>query len=479
MIDALKLGKEKIDPVKSLPQQLWLCVAQKDPFEQGSSAKLKESLGLAIGRLTIPLKRKNSFNQDVLDQVQLRHLIGYVSVLANDGHIFQCDLLRNAQENHEMVDLEMFGYVYIAPFASDENVFRSIVQGRKLKRAKRDADGNILTRFKDIEQHAQTYALANDLHNNQATAHIQTANQVAQILKQQSVFVDHHDLKQQLNKTQESIDLTVGVLREDILEKTRLFQTSIDAAHEQLISEAQINRETMKKDNQLLYEQNRKESKSSIKEMHNHLQGVIEQRMSEIREEMQQQIQQMWSIVETARVQSQQAIEKANQATQMSQQMLDKTTEAAASAQSLVQLAERQRQGFLSTISACETAVKATAAEQRQLLERTIGDIRSKAEQDSERAQRTVQESADRAQQSFLSVQDIQKMTKKQLDIQRKETEKTIADAREARQLSDRAVAEAREAERQAKKAADAGTTALSKLDKIQEKVERALQRIP
>ena len=469
MIEALKLGDERIDPVKPLPQQLWKCVAQKDPFEQGNLAKMKDSLGITIGQLRIPLKRKNAVNEDVLEHVQLRYLIGCASVLANDGYIFQYNVSRNSQEN-EIEDLETFGYVYTAPFTSDENVFKSIIHGRKLKQAKRDANGNILTRFKDIIQHAETYALDNDSHNNQSSAQIQTASQVAQILKQQSIFVDQKDLNEQLNKTQETIELTIGVLREDIQEKANLFQTSIDAAHEQIIKESEKNRETMKKDNQSLYEQNRKELKAFIKEMNDNLQGVIEQRMNEIRQEMQQQIKQILSIAETAQVQSQAAIKEANQATQTSQQMLSKTSEAAASAQSLVQLAEQQRQGFASKINACETTVKETAGVQTQLLQKNMAEIRTKFEQDLEHARRAVQESTDRAKQTHASVQDIQKMTNKQLDLQRKETEKTTADARESRQLCDRAVAEAKEAEKQARKAAEAATNALAK-------VERALQR--
>lgn len=462
IIDALKLGKEKIDPTEPLPQQLWLCVAQKDPFEHGHSSKTKESLGISIGQLRIPLKIKELPGTDTSYRVQLRYLIGCVSVLGRDGYIYQFDVSKVAQDE-ELRDLKLFGYVYITPFGSDEKFFKSVIEGRRLKPARRDENGDILTRFDDINRYAQIYAVENDPQKKQSFVHIQTANQVAQILKEQGTIVDHNELRKQLKSTHEAIELTVGVLREDIQEKTDLFQTSIDAAYERIALESKTNRETMQKDNQSLYEQNRKKLKEYIREMQDNLLQTIEQRFNAIQQQMQLQTQQMLSIAETSKAQSQQAIQEANQATQISQQMLNKATEATTSAQSLAQLADRQRQDFVSKMNTCEATVKETAAQQKQVIDRNMADLRTKFEQDSDRSKRSAQESAASAQQAQSSAQEIERMTRKQLDIQKKETDKTVA--------------EAKEAEKQARRAADAAAAAVSKVNDMHDKVERALQR--
>ncbi len=484
IIDALKLGKDEIDRNEPLPQQLWLCVAKKNPINPGKMTKLTDTTGISIGQQKIPLKIKNSFGKDIIEQVQLRYLIGCVSVLGNDGIIYQCSILKDLLEDG-LQGFEQFGYVYVTPFSSNEKTFHSIVEGRNLRPAKRDEHGNILTRFEDITEHVQAYAIQNDHHGSKSLITKETANQIAQVIQEQKIFANLNDVKEELRKAQEMIELSVDVLREEIHEKTTFYQTSIDAAHEQIKKESETNRETMKKDNEIHYENAKMKLKEKLKDIETRLEQLIEQRMNDVEQHMQQKTQKILTAVETAQAQSLQAIAEANQATQISQQMLKQATQAAASAQNLVQWAEKQHQEFQSGIKSCEATVKETAAAQKEFCERAVLEMRTKIERVCEHATEAAQESAANAkesvqiaQQAVLNTQDIQRMTKNQLEVQKKETEKTIAEAKDARQQSERAVAEAREAEKQAKRAADAGTAALNKVNTIYEKVEKTLERV-
>lgn len=477
IIDELKLGKDKIVPTDPLPQQLWLCVAQKDPLDHRKMTKLADSVGASIGQQKIPLKIRNIFGEEIIEQVQIRYLIGCVSVLGNDGNIYQYLVPKNVLEN-ELKNLEQFGYVYVKPFTSDENKLQSIVEGRKLQIAKRGVHGDILTRFEDIIEHAETYAIASDQHLSKSLITRETANQVARVLREQKIFVDSNDVKEELREAQEIIQSNVDILREEIQDKATLYQISIDAAHEQIKQESETNREAMKKDNEIRYEKARQNLKEKMKDMETHLEQLIETRMNDIKEHMQEKTQRILAMVETAQAQSLKAVTEANQATQVSQQMLIQATQAAASAQSLLKLVEQQQQEFQSKAKSCEATVKETATVQKEFCERAILEMRTKLERVCERAKEAAHESAANTQQAVSNTQDIQRMTKNQLEVQKKETEKTIAEAKDARQQSERAVAEAREAEKQAKRAADAGTAALNKVNNIHEKVEKALERI-
>jgi hypothetical protein len=460
IIDSLKLTKDDNNTMESIPQKLWLDVAKKDPFEHGN---ITDSIGIPIGQLKIPLKTfTGSTKVEIKQHVQLRYLIGCPSVLANDGNIYQYKVSKNTQDN-ELHDLELFGYVYITPFTSDKNLFQSIVKGRNLRLANRDEHGNILTRFDDIIDLAQTYAAKNDQHHKLSII-MQTANQVAQLLKEQHIFTDSNDLKQQLKEAQHHFELNVNVLREDIQKTTSFYKTSIEAAHEQIILESEKNRQTIKENNQTLYEQNRNKLKENIKQMEINLQQFIQTQINDIQQQMQHKTQQILTIAEIARDQAQQAAADAKQATQITQQMINKATEAAASAQSLFQLAEQQRQEFISKMNTYEAKVKETADQQKIILERNIKEMRIQIEQDSQQVRRDAQQSAVTADQSLSAIKEIQKMTKNQLD-------KSLGEVKEARQSSERAATEAR-------KAADVGTTALDKVNRIQEKVEKKLQRI-
>ena len=485
IIDGLKPGKDQIISTESVSQQLWLHVAKSDPIDQGNLAKSSDVLEiLSAGHQKISLKIKHTPGSGNTVRIQLRYLIGCASFVRDDGSIYQYRLTNDSSDK-ELEDLEVFGYVYASPFLSDEKTFRPIVDGRQLVLAKRDKHGTILTRFEDIIEYAQAYVNQNDQHVGGSSITKETAQQVAEVLRQQKIFVDSNDVREELGKVQETIELSVDVLREDIQEKAQFYQLSIDAAHEQIIQESEANRETMKKDNEVRYDQAWKKLNEQLKDMETGLKQLIEKRMNEIEKHMAEKTKEILKIAETGQHQSLQAIAQANQATEMSQQAMQQAKQAASSAQNLVQVGEQQHQEFQSGVKTYEAIVKQTAATQKEFYERSISEMRTKIELDFERAREAVQESAAdakasarAARESISNTQDVQKMTKNQLEIQKKEAEKTIADAKEARQQSERAFAEAREAEKQAKRAADASTAALDRVASMHEKVEKALERI-
>jgi hypothetical protein len=208
IIDGLKPGKDQIISTESVSQQLWLHVAKSDPTNQEHLKKLADVLGSSAGQQKIPLKNKETSGAS--NNVQVRYLIGCVSVLADDGSVYQYRLLSDSPDR-ELEDLEIFGYVYPTPFLSDQKAWQLIVDGRKLVSAKSDKHGTILTRFEDIIKYAQTYVSHHDQSEGSSSITKETANQVAEVLRQQKIFVNANDVQEELGKAQEKIEISVDV----------------------------------------------------------------------------------------------------------------------------------------------------------------------------------------------------------------------------------------------------------------------------
>jgi hypothetical protein len=455
IIDGLKIGTEII-PTDPVPQQLWLHVAQKDPTNLGKVNKVTDILGLSAGQQKIHVKVKNMFGKEIIKIVQIRYLIGCVSVLGSDGSVYQYPVSSNST-NNELEDLEDFGYVYVTPFSSDQKALQSIVEGRKLHLAKRDEHSNILTRFEDIIQHAETFVKPNDQHVSKSSITEETANKVAEVLRGQKIFVDSNVLRDQLRAAEEKIELTVDVLREQIEEKASYYQVSIDAAHEQLKQESQANREAMKRDNAVRYDQALRELSKQSQEMNENLQKLIEKRMKDIEEQLQEEAKRILAIAETAKAQSLTAMTQAREACEISRQATENSAKAANSAENLSKLVQQRSEEFKVSMKNCEESVKRTAAAQKQFCEQAISDIRIKAERDMEKSREAAnksatdaKESARSARESESTTKDVQKMMKSQVEAEKIEIKKIMTEAKEIRQQSERAVIEAKESQKQA-----------------------------
>ncbi|CAF4690695.1 unnamed protein product, partial [Rotaria socialis] len=96
LLDALKSGKQVINPTEPLPQQLWLYVAKTDPIDQGRVTKVTNVLVVSSGQQKIPLRIKNDPDKEIIVQVQLRYLIGCVTVVGADGIIYQYPISKDS-----------------------------------------------------------------------------------------------------------------------------------------------------------------------------------------------------------------------------------------------------------------------------------------------------------------------------------------------------------------------------------------------
>ena len=241
----------------------------------------------------------------------------------------------------------------------------------------------------------------------------------------------------------------------------------------------------MKRDNDARYEQAREEVNQNLKDMEARLTRLIDNRVSAIGKQLQETTERILISAEAAKAQSLQAISEANQATEISQQMVRQASQVTSSTENLVQWAELRGQEFQSAVENCKASIEQRTVAQQEFCERMVLEMRTTLDRDLERARAAVvesavdaKESAQFAKQSLLNMQDIPRIMKNQLDVHKKEIEKTVAEVKEARQQSETAVAEAREAEKQAKRATTSGATAFEKVNSIHDKVEKALERI-
>jgi hypothetical protein len=75
------------------------------------------------------------------------------------------------------------------------------------------------------------------------------------------------DVKAELDKARKVVGFTVDALKEDIQKKVEFYQTSINAAHEQIQQESAQNRKTMENDNEERYNQAINTLSQQLKEM--------------------------------------------------------------------------------------------------------------------------------------------------------------------------------------------------------------------
>lgn len=479
IIDELKLGNNRIDPTKPLPQQLWLCVAKKNPLDQGRMTKLTDAVGISTGQQKIPLKIKNIFGEEITLLVQLRYLIGCPSVVGNDGSIYQYGVPRDFSD-HELNDLEQFGYVYVTPFSSDENALRSIVEGRKLNLAKRDEQGNILTRFEDIIEHVQTYGIQNDQNISKSLIVKETANQVAGVLREQKMFIDPYGLKEELDKVRETIELSIDVLREEIQSATQFYQLSINAAHEQIKQESEANRRTMKADNEIRYEEATNTLKEKLEDTEKRLEQLVQNRMNSIESHLQEKIKHILTIVETANEQSCQAVAQVNHATEYSRQLLHQATNAANSVQQFVQLSEKRQQEFQSKIKSYEGTMKEIANAQKESCERMILEIYAKIESDLKYISATTDESTSNneepirtPQKSIFEALHIYRSRKNLSEVQKNTSKKKSPEEKNTSQPISKLTVGNNGIDGKSMQNADAGTMVLEKISTLEEKMNK------
>ena len=486
IIDALKAGKKEIKPSEPLPQQLWLAVAKKNPLDQGAIDKLSDVFGVGAGKQKIPLtmKKSNSKNEEIVVRVQLRYLIGCPSVVGDDGKLYQYPVPEDSTEE-DLQDLNVFGYVYISPFSSDEKTLETIVSGRKLQPAKKNAQNDVLTKLVEIRELAEIYRPQGMEHASQSFITKETANHVAQVLREQKIFVDAKAVRDELDQARKTVDLSVDVLKEEIQKKVAYYQTSIDAAHEQIKEESAKNLTGIKKDNEERYSQALKKLLERHQESELRLEKKIDDRMADIQKEMQTKMTEIFGIVEEAKNQAVRALEQATASAQASERAAQEADKSAKHSQHLIDTTEQRRQELQSTANECKEQVTKTTAEQKEMFERNVTEIRTKIQKDFEQTKQAATESAvsakessKTAQEAISAARETVKLTKEELEVQKNESKKTLAEAKETRQESERSAQLSKEAEKSAKRGADDTAKALDKVNSMYEKMRDALERL-
>ncbi|CAF1342571.1 unnamed protein product [Adineta steineri] len=487
IIHALKVDRKEIKLDKPLPQQLWYLVAKKNIIEQRSSNEAFEIVSVKAGQQQIPLKKKkkNMNNEESPVYVQLRYLIGCVSVVGLTGEIYQysVSLERSTEQNFD--DLDIFGYVYASVFSSDENILQSIVTGRGMQLAMRNDQNDIITKLDEMKQLAKLFNFEEMERANQSCVSKDTINQVAQVLREQKTFANVSDVKAELNKVRKVIGFTVDTLKEDIQKKVEFYQTSINAAHEQIQQESTKNRKTMEHDNEERYNQAINKLSHQLKEMKMNLEEVINQRMNIIETEMRNKTEEILAISKAAKDHSDSALIQATQAARASEKSEKSSEENTKHSQQLVQSTEQRRQELQLFINQCEQKAQTTNTELKNSFEQNVLGIRTRFEKELDDNKRVTtelatnaKESSKAAQDAMSSARDLTKITKEELQIQKTESKKILSDAHEARRQSERSADFSKETEKQARRAVDTNTAELKKLTEMFKKMQETIQRL-
>ncbi|UJR24252.1 hypothetical protein I4U23_027219 [Adineta vaga] len=487
IIHVLKANRKEIKLDKPLAQQLWYLIAKTNPIEQETLNKISDVVSIKAGQQIIPLKRKkkNINNEENTMYVQLQYLIGCVSIVGLKGEIYQYSISPEQLTKEDFNDIDIFGYVYISLFSSDENILQSIVSERKMKLAMRNDQNDIVTKLNEMKQLATVFNLEEMEQASQSYITKDTIKQIAEVLRDQKTFVNASDVKDELVKARKVISFNVDALKEDIEKKVEFYQTSINAAHEQIQQESMKNRKTMEKDNEERYNQSINKLYQQLKEIKINLDEMINQRMNTIEAEMRTRTEEILTISKAAKEHSNDALIQAKQAARDSEKSAKSSEENTKYSQQLVQSTEQRRQELQSVSNHCEQRIERTTAELKHSFEQNVLEIRARFEKELDHAKRVTmematnaKESSKAAQETMSSARDLTKRTNEQLQIQKAESKKMLSEAHEAQRYSERSADFSKEAEKHTRRAVETNTTELNKLTEMFKKMQETIQRL-
>ena len=451
VMEALKKGKEPLDHCEPIAQQLWFHVAKTNCVEGNNMTKLTDFLGSTAGQQKIP-KRSDDGN---IVHVQLRYLIGCVSVVTGEGQIHQYQGTKDSSKI-DLSNLELFGYVYVDPFLNSTQSWDAITKGRNLIAAPRRVDETILNKLKEIEEYVQNFQ-DHGAQKRQSLIKEETARQVAEVLREQKVFVDPKDVKQILNQSRQEIGIDVDKLRETIQEKILYYQTSLDATSEKLQQQVAQATETLRKDNEKNYQNVLDKFNEQTSRMEKKLERQMTEGLQRIEKQLQEQCDEMRKTIQTAQTEVSEALKSTNQAVAASEKSAQRAEQTRASAMKLVQSMEQQRNDFQVVLRQCQTNVEQTITEQKASCAQAIIAIQTKVQQDFERlkisaeqAAINAKESANASKELAQSTREIQKDTRRQTDLQREEMNQTTSQLKEFTKQNVRLADQAEEAKKQA-----------------------------
>ena len=480
IIETLVKSRKELKLTEPFPQQLWLSVASRDCVNPKEEVKNKSLI--KCGELKIPIKIKKDDGEESSENIQLRYLIGCVSVVTKID-IFQYQVPKESRDK-ELKDLEWFGYVYTTPFLDDEMSINTIIKGRKLERACRDDANNIVTKLKDIEEYVKTLR-PQDNETRQLIVREETARQIAQALREQKTFVDENSVQKSLKDSQTQNQIHIDGLIKDINEKKTKFDASIDATRDKLKEDFEGAQKALKKDNKEHCDSSLKLLKEKSAEIKSDLEKTVTQRLTKIKTQLKQECDEMRRIVEKSEENSNQALVQANKAAQASKQSAQESEQAKEHAKTLVESTEQRRQEFQIVMDRCEDNVKTAITEQKQSCEQSILTLSTQAQekfgkvkQFAEQIGKKAEESEQAAASSARLAEETQKDTRRQLELQKEETDRVISETKETTRQSELSANEAKEAKKQSKQAADTAATALKETVNMGKTLEKELQQV-
>ncbi|UJR18742.1 hypothetical protein I4U23_005648 [Adineta vaga] len=484
IIHVIKVNKKEIQLDKPLPQQLWYLVAKTNPIEQETSNKVSDVVNIKAGQQKIPLKKKIN-NEENPMHVQLQYLIGCVSIVGLKGEIYQYSISSEQSTKEDFADIDIFGYVYISLFSSDENILQSIVTERKMKLAMRNDQNDIVTKLNEMKQLATVFNLEEIEQASQSYITKDSIKQIAEVLRDQKTFVNASDVRDELDKARKVIGFNVDALKEDIEKKVEFYQTSINAAHEQIQQESIKNRKTMEKDNEERYNQSINKLSQQLKEMKINLEEIINQRLNSIQDEMKKRTDEILTIAKQAKDHSNNALIQATNAAQQSEKSSKSSEENTKYSQQLVESTEQRKQEMELVINQCEQRIKTTTSDMKDSFEQNVSGIRIKFEKQLDHMKQVNNEMAINTKESSKAAQDamsnsrqLTKITNEQLQIQKTESKKLLSEAQEAHRSSEQSFQFSKIAETHAKRVVDSNTIEINKLNDMFKKMQETIQKL-
>lgn len=478
----IKILREKtnLNLDEPLPQQLWFSVAKQNFLEQTNKENMTDILGTTAGRQGIPLERPTSGGQVSKVHVQLRYLLGCASVVTDGGHIYQYD---DPNQNKDLADLTLFGYVYVSPFLSKNQSYLEITDRRKLNKVIQDIDGKILKSLKEIKDYVEMFRIQND-RDKKSVITVETARQVAAVLHEQKTFVDSKEVQRILKESREEMKTQYIALREEMLEKISKQQITIEAAKERFEEDLARAKDILRKESDKHYHEAVEKMNERIKQMEKSLENQLMERFNTLETQLTTEYTVMRKIVEDARADANQAMERTNQATETCEQLTERTEQASAVVTQLIESSKQRELEFQTVMDDCKAMVEGTIAEQRQSCEKSIDAVRTRSLQDIERSKAAAEQAAidtkamaQEVKDSSKLVVDIRKDVQKEREERKTERETAATEARNLAKYSERLLQESKEAIKYAKQSADQSQGTLREVEEMRKRLAKELDR--
>ncbi|CAF0735650.1 unnamed protein product [Adineta steineri] len=474
IIDALKEGerkdkdKQKIKNFvrnQPLADQLWLCVARQNL----TNDKIKEKLGFEMGKHKIPLKNGKS--------IALKFLFGYPTVIIG-GLNYQHSSLANESIEDDSIQ---YTYLYLDPF-TDKDISLSIVKQRELiqlvdqsVKSRPDILDNVAL-FREGGETIPTSA------NYEGVNLKETAISLASSMIEQKLVVDPDQLKHTVQKVRSDIvheiTLEMNVLREDFNSKANIFQTSIDAAYENITKNFDKCQEDLREAQRVEYQTATRKLVDQMKQSQQHMESLITERTKEMERFLNEKCEQQNVIVHKAEQQSVVAVDSSTKAKESSLISEQAAKQSSAHAQKLVESTEQRKQEMQRAIDDNSKRLEKTIAEQKETYERSFNELKNSARLEMERMREEIErltkkasESAKASDKSASDARTTQQNANEQIKRIKDENKTLLKEIKEARGATEKAAADAREAEKHARNCDE-------RLKKSEEKIHQMAKKM-